>query len=56
MKFQDMLRILLEKQRQWDSLTPEQQEAEKEKHVAYDERKLSESGYYDYEPDEDEND
>jgi len=34
----------------------EQQEAEKEKHVAYDECILSESGYYDYELDEDEND
>lgn len=54
--FEELQKRFAELQERWDALTPEQQEAERVKYAAYDERILSEAGYFDDEPDEDDND
>ncbi|MDR0427093.1 MAG: hypothetical protein LBH12_00660 [Dysgonamonadaceae bacterium] len=48
--FREMKEAYKRAQERWDSLTPEQQEAERVKYAAYDERILSEAGYYNDEP------
>ncbi len=52
--FKEMKEAYKKAQDRWNALTPEQQEAERQKYAAYDERILAESGYFDDEPDENE--
>jgi hypothetical protein len=52
--FKEMKEAYKKAQRRWNTLTPEQQEAERKRYAAYDERILSESGYFDEEPDPEE--
>lgn len=50
--FKEMKEALERSKKRWNALTPEQQDEERKKYAAYDERILAESGYYDDEPDE----
>lgn len=52
--FAEMKKKWEQAKQRWNSLTPEQQEAKRKSLVAYDERILAESGYFDDEEDEEE--
>ena len=45
--FAEMKQKWEEAKQRWNALTPEQQEEERKKTAAYDERILAESGYFD---------
>ena len=49
--FAEMKKKWEEAKQRWNALTPEQQEEERKKTAAYDERILAESGYFDDEED-----
>jgi len=54
MSFEEAKKKFAKSQDRWDSLTPEEQKAESKAYAAYDDRVLSEAGYFDDEQDDDE--